>query len=184
VQGRRIRPAGSGQGATATPYARTVGVSSGLLVTSVPTGIVRLLDDWPQVALGDRVDMSMTHAVGWNAEISLGSSGAAASAGSEIGTAEVRLLNPLGEGVLSITVDALEVGWLGQVRAERSIAMLIDAREPSAGATEGDPAVGDPVLAATVRTGVSEETATPVRPGRNEPCHCGSGRKFKHCHGR
>jgi len=22
------------------------------------------------------------------------------------------------------------------------------------------------------------------RPGRNEPCRCGSGRKFKHCHGR
>jgi SEC-C motif len=20
-----------------------------------------------------------------------------------------------------------------------------------------------------------------VRPGRNEPCHCGSGRKYKHC---
>jgi hypothetical protein len=22
---------------------------------------------------------------------------------------------------------------------------------------------------------------TPVRPGRNEPCHCGSGRKYKQC---
>jgi len=22
---------------------------------------------------------------------------------------------------------------------------------------------------------------TPGRPGRNEPCHCGSGRKYKHC---
>ena len=21
-------------------------------------------------------------------------------------------------------------------------------------------------------------------PGRNEPCHCGSGKRFKHCHGR
>jgi len=21
-------------------------------------------------------------------------------------------------------------------------------------------------------------------PGRNEPCYCGSGKKFKHCHGR
>jgi hypothetical protein len=20
------------------------------------------------------------------------------------------------------------------------------------------------------------------RPGRNEPCHCGSGKKYKHCH--
>jgi hypothetical protein len=23
--------------------------------------------------------------------------------------------------------------------------------------------------------------ATSPRPGRNEPCHCGSGRKYKHC---
>src|SRR5262249_22399409 len=23
--------------------------------------------------------------------------------------------------------------------------------------------------------------ATHARPGRNEPCHCGSGRKYKHC---
>jgi hypothetical protein len=23
--------------------------------------------------------------------------------------------------------------------------------------------------------------ATGARPGRNEPCHCGSGRKYKHC---
>jgi len=24
-------------------------------------------------------------------------------------------------------------------------------------------------------------TPTNERPGRNEPCHCGSGRKYKHC---
>jgi SEC-C motif len=24
-------------------------------------------------------------------------------------------------------------------------------------------------------------TAPTPRPGRNEPCHCGSGRKYKHC---
>jgi hypothetical protein len=24
-------------------------------------------------------------------------------------------------------------------------------------------------------------TATKPRPGRNEPCHCGSGRKYKQC---
>jgi SEC-C motif-containing protein len=26
---------------------------------------------------------------------------------------------------------------------------------------------------------MTAETST--RPGRNEPCHCGSGRKYKHC---
>jgi hypothetical protein len=25
-------------------------------------------------------------------------------------------------------------------------------------------------------------TQTTARPGRNEPCHCGSGRKYKQCH--
>jgi hypothetical protein len=24
-------------------------------------------------------------------------------------------------------------------------------------------------------------TQTPARPGRNEPCRCGSGKKYKHC---
>ena len=39
-------------------------------------------------------------------------------------------------------------------------------------------------------TAVAEhvEVNTPVRvdktPGRNEPCYCGSGKKFKLCHGR
>ena len=34
----------------------------------------------------------------------------------------------------------------------------------------------------------AEVTNTPVRvdktPGRNEPCYCGSGKKFKLCHGK
>ena len=35
----------------------------------------------------------------------------------------------------------------------------------------------------------SSEAATPFRRetpklGRNAPCHCGSGKKYKHCHGR
>src|SRR2546428_10235432 len=25
------------------------------------------------------------------------------------------------------------------------------------------------------------DPSTAERPGRNEPCHCGSGRKYKHC---
>ena len=26
------------------------------------------------------------------------------------------------------------------------------------------------------------DPSTAERPGRNEPCHCGSGRKYKQCH--
>jgi uncharacterized protein YecA (UPF0149 family) len=34
--------------------------------------------------------------------------------------------------------------------------------------------------------GTQEQAGSPPRPtpGRNDPCWCGSGKKFKHCHGR
>jgi hypothetical protein len=28
---------------------------------------------------------------------------------------------------------------------------------------------------------MTAQTQTAARPGRNEPCHCGSGRKYKQC---
>ena len=38
-------------------------------------------------------------------------------------------------------------------------------------------------------TGIGIEGQQPVqrlgpKVGRNDPCHCGSGKKYKHCHGR
>lgn len=30
----------------------------------------------------------------------------------------------------------------------------------------------------------SQQADAGSKPGRNQPCHCGSGRKYKHCHGR
>ena len=54
----------------------------------------------------------------------------------------------------------------------------------------GSPAAygfGDTALAeATTLTAVRDpsEPATWGRVGRNEPCPCGSGKKYKHCHGR
>ena len=34
--------------------------------------------------------------------------------------------------------------------------------------------------------GATKQAPAPVRvqktPGRNDPCHCGSGKKYKHCH--
>jgi preprotein translocase subunit SecA len=51
---------------------------------------------------------------------------------------------------------------------------------------------GDGLAAAPTATAVAERpedvVPQPVHvektPGRNEPCYCGSGKKFKHCHGR
>jgi preprotein translocase subunit SecA len=56
----------------------------------------------------------------------------------------------------------------------------------------------DPASAETASLTLAEETMAPVRAtavdpadpttwaatSRNAPCPCGSGRKFKHCHGR
>ena len=56
----------------------------------------------------------------------------------------------------------------------------------------GDGMEGDGVAAASTATAVAERSEDVVQqpvhvektPGRNEPCYCGSGKKFKHCHGR
>jgi thiol-disulfide isomerase/thioredoxin len=34
------------------------------------------------------------------------------------------------------------------------------------------------------KTKIHTPIVNPKRLGRNDPCHCGSGRKFKHCHGK
>lgn len=51
----------------------------------------------------------------------------------------------------------------------------LDAREGRAGAGAKRPASPRPASAAS---------QTIPRVGRNEPCPCGSGRKYKLCHGR
>ncbi|KNG93334.1 preprotein translocase subunit SecA [Pseudaestuariivita atlantica] len=49
------------------------------------------------------------------------------------------------------------------------------------GQTEGDQAAAGP----TAAEGFDEnDPATWGNPGRNDPCPCGSGKKFKHCHGK
>ena len=34
-----------------------------------------------------------------------------------------------------------------------------------------------------IQTDISKEISKNKKMGRNEPCFCGSGKKFKHCHG-
>ncbi|MYK32196.1 MAG: preprotein translocase subunit SecA, partial [Boseongicola sp. SB0670_bin_30] len=42
-----------------------------------------------------------------------------------------------------------------------------------------------PASKAKAATGFDEnDPSTWGKPGRNAPCPCGSGKKFKHCHGR
>jgi len=57
------------------------------------------------------------------------------------------------------------------------------SRENTSGAAAGAPAAA--AAAAATREGFDEhDPATWGNPGRNETCPCGSGKKFKHCHGR
>jgi preprotein translocase subunit SecA len=50
--------------------------------------------------------------------------------------------------------------------------------EPEEAATNGDVAVATAVKKA------KPKTRTSAKIGRNEPCPCGSGKKYKHCHGK
>ena len=61
---------------------------------------------------------------------------------------------------------------LAQKLAQQQAA-LAAAAQPVAAPTEGAPQGFD-----------ETDPATWGNPGRNDPCPCGSGKKFKHCHGR
>ncbi len=43
--------------------------------------------------------------------------------------------------------------------------------------------VNDPTKQDTRENQRTEPVHVEKRPGRNEPCFCGSGKKYKHCHG-
>jgi preprotein translocase subunit SecA len=59
--------------------------------------------------------------------------------------------------------------------AEQQAALQVAATAP-----EAPKAAPEPLLASFDET----DATTWGNPGRNEPCPCGSGEKFKHCHGR
>ncbi|MEM9552399.1 MAG: SEC-C metal-binding domain-containing protein, partial [Pseudomonadota bacterium] len=54
----------------------------------------------------------------------------------------------------------------------------------TAGAPQGDQAGGTATATKPAVGFVEGDPSSWGNPGRNEPCPCGSGKKFKHCHGR
>ena len=61
------------------------------------------------------------------------------------------------------------------------------AKQAPAGATNPEAEAAGPAVAAKAPLVEGFDEADPStwgNPGRNEPCPCGSGNKFKHCHGR
>ena len=75
-----------------------------------------------------------------------------------------------------VAVDDARGGALAPRVARAAEQRLQDA----ASGEQGDAAVSEGAV-----EGFDEnDPATWGNPGRNDPCPCGSGKKFKHCHGR
>ena len=62
------------------------------------------------------------------------------------------------------------------VEEQRRSQAQMNFRHEEAGALDEEPAAG---------AGEQQPFTRPTRKvGRNEPCPCGSGKKYKHCHGK
>jgi preprotein translocase subunit SecA len=73
------------------------------------------------------------------------------------------------------------------MEAQRRRSAPVAAFHPMAQALAGEAADADPVATAVADEAVKTNTPfkRPARKiGRNEPCPCGSGKKYKQCHGR
>ena len=87
-----------------------------------------------------------------------------------------------------VTHDTISVLTQVQVRSEEQVqAMEAQARQPRPMEFQHDEA-GDPLHPQAAQD-EDQAKGQPFRRegrkiGRNEPCFCGSGKKFKHCHGR
>ena len=128
--------------------------------------------DWPIAEEFDVCDAQLGHALGWVCEIR---------------ARDIVLLNPLGEGLLKAGSLELPAGWVDDVRADSGAAVYLldagaDLSDPRAAVNEAARRGG--ISAATVRTAFAPDWGQPKPVARNAPCPCGSGRKFKQCHGR
>ena len=67
------------------------------------------------------------------------------------------------------------------MEAQRQQSQEMEFSHPEASATaEAAPAQADPASEAGHTPFVRQQP----KVGRNEPCPCGSGKKYKHCHGK
>ncbi len=161
-----IRPGGSGREGQASPFVRTIASPRAGLVLSSATPAP---NDWP--ANDGTTEGNLGHALGWTCEIRRTS---------------IVVLNPLGEGLLKTALPELSVAWLSSVRQDGSCAIYLcplEAAEEFAELTISAAAASGALTAATVRTAIAEDYGKAKPVGRNQPCPCGSGKKFKHCHG-
>jgi hypothetical protein len=163
----RIRPAGSGGQASCAIFLRATTSPRAALVFSAdiaPPG------DWPTATGISAADAQLSHAVGWVCEVHADT---------------IVLINPLGEGLLRAPLPSLSDGWLSEARTTASTAIYLLRYELSGDTPEGaidEAALRGRVPAASVRTAITDAYGRTKPVGRNDPCPCGSGRKYKQCH--
>jgi hypothetical protein len=163
----RIRPAGSGGQANCAPFLRATTSPRAALVFSAD---VAPPDDWPTTTGISAADAQLSHAVGWVCEVRADN---------------IVLLNPLGEGLFRAPLPPLSEAWLSEVRTTASTAIYLLGDEFSETTPEGaidEAALRGRLPAASVRTAISDSYGRTKPVGRNDPCPCGSGRKYKQCH--
>ncbi|MFK7939642.1 MAG: preprotein translocase subunit SecA [Roseovarius sp.] len=81
-----------------------------------------------------------------------------------------------------VTQKLSQIRPMTQEEQDALVQQMQDQQTAMAQAAEPDAPVGNPEFA---REGFDEnDPSTWGNPGRNEACPCGSGNKFKHCHGR
>lgn len=160
-----IRPAGSGRSAVASSFVRTIASPRAGLVITTETA---LPSDWPSV--GGDVEANLGHVLGWTCEIRKN---------------DIVVVNPLGEGLVKAPVPDLSPAWLDNARHDGSCALFLAPSDAESGFAEMTIAAGASLdmRAGTIRTAVAEDFGKMEPVGRNQPCPCGSGKKFKHCHG-
>jgi preprotein translocase subunit SecA len=92
--------------------------------------------------------------------------------------------------VRNVRYEAAEDPVQGQASLRNAITAELAASSGLPGGADGDGHLGpdDAYGGGVMHTSVSDAPQVPVRaektPGRNEPCWCGSGKKYKMCHGR
>lgn len=166
-----LRPGGAGRVVTGAAFVRATTSPLGALVIGsdqIPPA------DWPTVSGADAPDGQLGHALGWTCEVR---------------KSDLVILNPLGEGVYKVPLPDLDEAWLHQVRMTESSAIYlvdqdVDGIDASAAQQALQQHISDVAIpAASVRTAIASDFGALDQVGRNDPCPCGSGRKFKKCHG-
>ena len=163
-----LRPGGSGRVVTGDAFVRATTSPLGAIVIG---SSLEAPADWPTVGGAGAADAQLGHALGWVCEVR---------------KKDIVVLNPLGEGVYKIPLPPLDEAWLHQVRLTESTAIYLiddDLADTAGEVALAKRAADTNVVAASVRTSIASDYGAMEEVGRNEPCPCGSGRKFKKCHG-